>query len=351
MRVFLTGATGLTGSHAMAALVREGHELCALVRSEDKLRRVCADRGVPLPSFVVGDMTEAASVRKGLDGCDAVVHAAGVVSIEAKRANEVLHGNIEGTRLVVGCALDAGVERAVCISSLSAIFDPDAGALTAASEVHETTSAYSRSKAAAERRVRAWQEEGAPIATIYPGAILGPRDPGLSGANMGLSIFVKKFVFDTSGGYQAVDVRDLADATCRLLERGGSGRYVAAGNFLTWPRLADLLGEICGRRIRRVPGPGALFRGAGVVGDIVKRVLPFDFPLTHEAMVFVTKQYPVEDSPELLALGCRFRGAREMYTDAVLGLLEDGHLLPKHVPRLAGEAVHPHDGADRGDPD
>lgn len=341
MRVLLTGATGLTGSHAMSALAREGHEVRALVRSEDKLRRVCADHGVAVPGFVIGDMTEKAAVQRGLDGCEAVLHAAGVVSIEAKRADEVLRGNIEGTERVVGSALDAGIERVVFVSSLSAIFDPRASSLSAESEVHETRSAYSRSKAAAERRVRGWQDEGAPIATLYPSAIQGPKDPGLSEANMGLQTFVSVCVFDTSGGYQAVDVRDLADACRRLLERGGGGRYVAAGHFLTWPDLADLLGEIAGRRIRRIPGPGSLLRGLGTLGDAAKRVIPFDFPMTHEAMVFVTRFYPSDDSPELLALGCRFRPARETYTDAMRWLVEAGHLLPKHVPGLAGESARP----------
>jgi len=339
MRVFLTGATGLTGSHAMAELHREGHEICALVRSEEKLRRTCAQHEVPVPAFVVGDMTDRAAVQRGFDGCDAVLHAAGVVSIEAKRADEVLRGNIEGTDVVIGGALDAGVERVVFVSSLTALFDPKAGSLSAESEVFEAPSAYARSKAAAERRVRAWQEEGAPISTIYPSAIQGPRDPGLSEANMGLQTFVRTCVFHTSGGYLAVDVRDLVDACRRLVERGGSGRYVAAGAFLRWRELGDLLEEICGRKIRRVPGPGRMWRGIGVLGDAAKRVIPFEFPMTHEAMVFVTQFYPVEDSPGLLELGCTFRGARELYRDAIAGLIETGHLEPSEAPRLTA-ATH-----------
>lgn len=337
MRVLVTGATGFAGSHAVEALTRAGHSIRALVRDAEKLRRTFSARGLPVPESCVGDMTDEASVERAMEGCDAVLHAAGVISVEAKRGDEVMRSNIRGTELVVGAAVERGIERIVYLSSVGAIFDPHTET-TPDSPVAAATDAYSRSKAHCEDYVRGLQAEGAPIATLYPSAIQGPDDPGMSESTFALYTFVRTCVFDTSGGYLAVDVRDLATAQRALLETGRPGRFIAAGHFLGWREIADLVEEITGGRVRRIPGPGWLFRGLGRAGDLAKRLVPFEFPMTREAMMFVTQMRPVKSSPELGELGVHFRDPRETFEDGVRWLLEAGHVEPRYAPRLSGTA-------------
>ena len=74
MRVLITGGTGLVGSHTVAAVERAGHEPRLLVRDPARMPRAGLDH-------VVGDVTDGDSVAKALDGCDAVLHAASVVSL------------------------------------------------------------------------------------------------------------------------------------------------------------------------------------------------------------------------------------------------------------------------------
>jgi len=72
MRIFLTGATGYIGGAVLDALVRGGHALTALVRDNEKARRVTA-RGV---QPVIGNLAEPESFRAAAEAQDGYVHAA-----------------------------------------------------------------------------------------------------------------------------------------------------------------------------------------------------------------------------------------------------------------------------------
>ncbi len=72
MRIFLTGATGYIGGPVLDALVRGGHDVTALVRDNEKARRVKARGGHP----VVGNLADPESFRGSADAQDGYVHAA-----------------------------------------------------------------------------------------------------------------------------------------------------------------------------------------------------------------------------------------------------------------------------------
>src|SRR5579872_461376 len=72
MRIFLTGATGYIGGAVLDALLRGGHDVTALVRTNEKAKRV-AKRGA-LP--VVGNLAEPDSYKGAADAQDGYVHTA-----------------------------------------------------------------------------------------------------------------------------------------------------------------------------------------------------------------------------------------------------------------------------------
>jgi nucleoside-diphosphate-sugar epimerase len=72
MRIFLTGATGYIGGAVLDALLRGGHELTALVRDNEKARRIAA-RGV---HPVIGNLSDPESFRAAAEAQDGYVHAA-----------------------------------------------------------------------------------------------------------------------------------------------------------------------------------------------------------------------------------------------------------------------------------
>src|SRR5262245_45698944 len=72
MRIFLTGATGYVGGAVLDALVRGGHDVTALVRDNEKAKRIAARSGQP----VVGNLGDPESYRGAADAQDGYVHTA-----------------------------------------------------------------------------------------------------------------------------------------------------------------------------------------------------------------------------------------------------------------------------------
>ena len=198
------------------------------------------------------------------------------------------------------------------------------------------TTAYAKSKSQAEHEVRRMQAEGAPIRVSYPTGIVGPEDPGLSDANQAIYTFLSQTGVNTSSGFQIVDVRDLAELHLRLLEQPeGSSRYAAAGPMLSWPETYQVLDKLTGKWTRRFPIPGPLFRALGSVGDRIKGVYDFSFPLTRDAMEFATRWPGCSGEQTTREIGISFREASETYRDTIRWMYEVGHLTSKQVGKIA----------------
>jgi nucleoside-diphosphate-sugar epimerase len=339
VKVLVTGATGFTGSHTVRALVAAGHELRLLVRDPAKVPRVFEPHGLALRDVVAGDMTDEGAVEKALAGCDGVVHCAALVDLRRASARKVEETNARGVELVVGGAAKRGLPSIVYVSSLSVFFVPGGPPVSPELPIAAPTTAYARSKAQAEVYVRELQAKGASIRMSYPAGIVGPDDPGMSDANHAVYTWFADTGVITSSGFQCVDVRDVAALHARLIELPrGACRYAAAAEMLPWAEIYVLMDRITGTRVRRFRVPGWLMRSLGSVGDVVKRVYDFNFPLTRDSMEFAT-QWPGSDAARTTQeLGVAFRPVEETYADTLRWMHRAGHLSAAQVGKLAGGA-------------
>ena len=338
MRVMMTGGTGFAGSHTVRRYLDAGHSVRLLVREAEKVRRVFDPFEIEIPEadVIVGDITDEESVTRAMQGCDAVYHGAALVEMKRSMAERVLETNRRGVELVVGGAARKGLASIVYVSSISVFFEPGRGPLHIDMPIAAGTTAYAKSKSQAEHEVRRMQAEGAAIRISYPTGIVGPEDPGLSDANQAIYTFLSQTGVNTSSGFQIVDVRDLAELHLRLLEQTeGSSRYAAAGPMLSWPETYQVLDELTGRWTRRFPIPGPLFRALGSVGDRIKDVYDFSFPLTRDAMEFATRWPGCSGEQTTREIGVSFREASETYRDTIRWMYEVGHLTSKQVGKLA----------------
>ena len=315
MRVMVTGATGFVGGHSAKALVDAGHEVTALVRDERRLREVADSLGFAMPDVVVGDMTDGAAVSAALDGAQAVVHCAAVVSLDRRSEQEMLRANPEGLRNVVGTAVERGLDPIIHVSSTSALFEPGVGPLHPDLPVASCALAYGRSKARCETEARRYQEQGAPVVITYPSGILGPpagRALGETAEQM--SSFLAGGVMPTRhAAISVIDVRDLAALHAALLEPGrGPRRVMCGGHLLTMEQLAELFRELTGRRFPIPPVPPGALRGAGRAADLLRRVVPLGGPMSEEAMALVTGLEGTADR-SALELGVTLRDPRETF--------------------------------------
>ena len=93
----VTGGSGYLGAHTVAALLRSGRDVRVFARSPERVRTALDPLGVSVTDVAVGDMTDEASVEAAVSGCDAVVHAASVYSLDPRDAPWIGPTNAKGT--------------------------------------------------------------------------------------------------------------------------------------------------------------------------------------------------------------------------------------------------------------
>ena len=325
MRVMITGGTGFIGYHTALALMEAGHEVSLLVRSVQKMNTVYGD-GV-IEYFTVGDITDEDSVMAALEGCDALVHTAAMVSTHAGDAEAVYATNVHGTRTVIGSALECGLEAMIHVSSVTALFDPAATRLDEYSPPGKSESGYGRSKVTCEKYVRGLQAQGHPIYVTYPAAVIGPDDPGLTEPNVAVQTYLSAFVPLMSSGNQYVDVRDVAQVHQMLLDqRPELGRYLLGGHYIPWRQLASVLEPVVGRKLLKVPLYSGAMRFAGKLFDRLSPLFDLDIPVTEEGMIYATNWVEMDNSKVERELQFEFRPIEESFADCILWLLAEGHI-------------------------
>lgn len=330
MKVLVTGGTGFVGSHAVAALLRTGHRVRLLVRDPNKIRRVFAAREIQIDDIAIGDMVDAQAVRSALTGCDAVLHAAATLF----GGDETYVANMAGARNVLGIACELGIDPILFTSTVVAMFPPARERFGVDDPVRGLQTSYGRSKSEAERFARELQAGGAPLVSIYPAGVFGPDDPGPGEPNKGLRDAIRFGWPITDGGISIVDVRDLAEIIVAALEPGcGPRRFMAGGHFSSWSELANLCDALTGRRVLRVPMPAPLLRGVGRLLDGVKKIVPFDYPITLEAAEMMTRFVPCDSRATVDQLGVRFRSTAETLEDTIRWLYEADEI----SARIAGQ--------------
>jgi len=172
MKVLVTGASGLLGSHVAELLSARGDQVRALVRKTSNRRVLERLPGVELFEGSVEDVDR---VRDAVDGVQAVVHCAGLV--KARNTDEFFAVNVGGTSNVVQAARvrAPGVfKRFVHVSSLEAC-GPSLDGSPVPGDQENPVTAYGRSKLSAEKVVLSVKDE-LPVTILRPGAIYGPRD-------------------------------------------------------------------------------------------------------------------------------------------------------------------------------
>lgn len=333
-RVMVTGGTGFIGYHTVQALLAAGFEVSLLVRSEEKLNKVYGE-GV-IRHFTCGDIADPDSVQRAMQGCDAVIHVAALVSTRAADAERVYRINLEGTRNVLGGAVDAGVGRVVHVSSVTALYNPKAEILTEESPPSPDARGYGRSKVACEKYARALQDQGAPVTIVYPASVLGPDAPELTEPHVGLQTYLGQFVPQMTSGNQYVDARDIARAHLQILrEDTGSQRYILGGHYIPWRELGPILRKLTGRRILEVPLNGAAMRFAGGLAERVAPLLKLDLPLTREGLTYATRWVQMDNSRIISRFGFEFMPVEQSLADSINWLYRAGYISARQAGKLA----------------
>jgi nucleoside-diphosphate-sugar epimerase len=265
MRALITGATGFLGSHLARQLVERGDQVVALVRTTSDRSRL---DGLAVDE-AIGDVTDAASVQRALDGVDQVFHCAGVVEFGPRDRAFLDQVNVDGTRNVLGAAVAEGIP-AVHVSSLAAL-----GATVLGEEPKDETwwsperpaAVYEETKRRGHEHARALAADGASVRIVMPGGIYGVGDQStLHDLIRAYSLWPLPLGYFPEIRQSTVHVDDCADALLRVADRGvDGGEYVAVAESVTIREWLTLIAQGGGHRpprwyvptrvVRRLGGP------------------------------------------------------------------------------------------------
>ena len=243
----------MLGHQVVETLVREGHQVTALVRSPAKAKRFVDDAA----TLVVGDMADVGAFAPSLAGHDAVIHTAAYFREYdggARHAASLKRINVDGTLSLAMAAAQAGVRRFVDVSSGGIIgkkVDGSAGDEETPPAEIATRNRYFMSKLEAEKALRPRaQQLGLEAIWILPGMLFGPGDAGPTPAGAFVRNFMRGLgVVIPPGGIAVVDSRDVASAIALALERGRPDqRYIVSGPRVSMAEICGILSRLTGRR-------------------------------------------------------------------------------------------------------
>ncbi|MEQ8231541.1 MAG: NAD-dependent epimerase/dehydratase family protein [Gammaproteobacteria bacterium] len=257
MTVLVTGASGFLGSAVTRALLAEGEAVRVLTRPTSNPANL-ADLPVELRH---GDLRDADSLAAACRGVTTLFHVAADYRLWVRDPRELYASNVEGTRMLMRAALDAGIERIVYTSSVATLGIHRDG--TPANEDSPVTLAdmighYKRSKFLAERVVdELVREADLPAVIVNPSTPIGPRDvkPTPTGRIV-RDAACGRIPAYVDTGLNVAHVDDVAAGHLLAWRHGAVGRrYILGGEDLSLRDILTIIAERCGRRPPRVRLP------------------------------------------------------------------------------------------------
>ncbi|MDQ7005983.1 MAG: SDR family oxidoreductase [Acidobacteriota bacterium] len=275
MRVLVTGGGGFIGSNLVEALLRRGDDVRVIddfsTGRRSNLQQVEAWRALGGGSFELleGDIVDAETARRAVDGCEVVLHQAAIPSVARSVADPVSSHrvNMDGTLNLLLAARDLGVRRFVAASS-SSLYGESPALPKVETMTPAPLSPYGVDKLAAETYCRVFTHlYGLKTVALRYFNVFGPRqDPGSE-----YSAVIPKFASMMLAGQAPTingDGRQTRDFTfienvvqINLLaaeapeEACGEAYNVACGERISLLDLVDRLNKILGTAIEPVHGP------------------------------------------------------------------------------------------------
>lgn len=227
--IFVTGGTGLIGSHLLFELTKNREKIRALKRETSdlgKVRKVFSyytekyKEQFEKIEWVNGDILDYFGLEELLKGVDAIYHCAATISFQANERKAMIANNVEGTANLINAALVNKVRKICHVSSVAAL-----GRLQNGYTVTEETnwvpskkiSGYSESKFFSEAEVWRGIEEGLDAVIINPSIVLGPGNWD-SGSSKLFKTIWEGMKFYTKGVTGFIDVKDVVRAMILLME-------------------------------------------------------------------------------------------------------------------------------------
>jgi dihydroflavonol-4-reductase len=258
----VTGAAGFIGSAVVRRLLGRGRAVrCCVEPGADRQNLAGLD-----VEIVEADVNDRHAIGRALEGCRALYHLAAIYKLWLPDDSLMYEVNVEGTKTVLFAALRAGLERVVYTSSIAAVGRPESGDLADESvrfNLWSESNHYIRSKWLSERDALRFAREGLPLVVVNPAFPFGARDIGPTPTGRFIAdALAGKVPGYTEGGFNAVNVEDVAEGHILAEERGRVGeRYILGEHNVTYKQFFDAVTEVAGLKPIARKLPTSVFLG------------------------------------------------------------------------------------------
>lgn len=329
--IYVTGGTGLLGSHLLVELTKEDGLIRAIYRSEKKLNQTKQifryyfknnwEFHFSKIEWIKGDLLDIPFLLESMSDCEFVYHCAALVSFHKKDFNELIKLNREGTANIVNACLAVGVRKLCYVSSTAAIGGNNNELISEKTKWKNTpsTSGYSISKYNAEREVWRGIEEGLNAVMVNPCVILGAGNWNDSS----LTIFrtlKKGLKFYPPGKNATVDARDVAEIMIAIMKSDiQSERFLCIGSNQSF---YDLMTEISKQLNVKSPS----IKTNRFVVEIARRISWFislfsskNPSITKETVNSLFGEVSYDNTKIKSAIGFKFRTLEDTVENAIKG--------------------------------
>lgn len=253
----ITGANGHLGNTLIRLLEQAEADIRGLILPGEE------PEGGGRVRYIKGDVRDIDSLRPlfaDTEGAEAyVIHAAGIVDISEEVSPRLYEVNVNGTKNVIALCKEYGVKRLVYVSSVHAI--PETDSMSVLAEVKEfspekVVGGYARTKAEATQAVLDAVKDGLDAVIVQPSGIIGPYDnSGNHLVQLVTDYLGGRIPVCVKGGYDLVDVRDVAYGCLMAAEKGKSGEcYILSNRHYEIKEVLKMVRKIAGgRRIPVIP--------------------------------------------------------------------------------------------------
>ncbi len=244
----VTGAAGHLGGVITKQLIAQNKKVRVLIMPHETLDV----KGV---SIFYGDVRDVETLRPCFEDLGdtqlIVIHCAGIISIASKVSPLLYDVNVNGTQNMVDLCQAYGVKRLVYVSSVHAIAEKPHGEVIVETDEFDPdkiVGAYAKTKAMATANVLAAAKQ-LDVVVVHPSGIVGPYDHGNNHLSaLIIDYYKRRLLFGIVGGYDFVDVRDVAQGVISASENGRAGHcYILSNQYYSIKSILDYLAEITKR--------------------------------------------------------------------------------------------------------
>lgn len=245
----ITGAVGHVASTIMRYLKHQDCLIRGLILPNEQAE------DTPQTTYYHGDVSKIETLLPLFENTECndvvVIHTAGLISIDDKVSPLLYNVNVIGTKNIIELCERYHVSKLVYVSSVHAIPEPaDDSTIVETTDFDpaKVVGAYAKTKAEATGLVLAAAKRGLNAVVVHPSGVLGPYDEGGNHLVQLIKMCMKRTLpAGVRGGYDFVDVRDVAKGILLAARHGRSGEcYILSNHYFSIAELLEAVRHVIG---------------------------------------------------------------------------------------------------------